>query len=126
MLIGRVAHEFLLLFLGQFLTRRLLLCLLSLFGLIEDIGIVVTIIVGVFGLLQSVLGRAARWAPETGAFHAGAAHMQQAAEPRWDLSVLSSLCSAAWWEFSSVSTEQFIFNHELETSGPQCLKLCSV
>jgi hypothetical protein len=60
MLIGRVAHEFLLLFLGQFLTRRLLLCLLSLFGLIEDIGIVVTIIVGVFGLLQSVLGRAAR------------------------------------------------------------------
>jgi hypothetical protein len=52
--------DFFFLFLGQFLTRRLLLCPLSLFGLIEDIGIAVTIIVGVFGLLQSVLGRAAR------------------------------------------------------------------
>jgi hypothetical protein len=27
---------------------------------------------------------------------------------------------------SSVLTEQFIFNHELETSGPQCLEDCSV
>jgi hypothetical protein len=82
MLIGRAADGFFLLFLGQFLTRGLFLCPLFLFGLLEDIAIPVTIIIGVFGLLQSVLGRAARRAPEAGAFHAGAAHMQQAAEPR--------------------------------------------
>ena len=36
----------------------------------------------VWFLVQSVLGRAAGRTPEAGAFHAGAAHMQQAAEPR--------------------------------------------
>lgn len=33
-------------------------------------------------LVQSVPGRAARRTPQTGALHAGAARMQQAAEPR--------------------------------------------
>jgi hypothetical protein len=60
-------------------------------------------LIGLSGFSQPVLGGAARWTPEAGAVHAGAAHMQQAAEPRW---VRSSLWSPprrflqARWEVS--------------------------
>jgi hypothetical protein len=47
--------------------------------LIDDNVIALIIVIG---FLQSVLGRVARQTPEVGAFDAGAAHMQQAAEPR--------------------------------------------
>jgi len=61
---------------------RLLLCPLFLFGLIDDIVMALTIIIGSFGFLQSVLSRVARRAPEAGAFHAGVAYMQQVVESR--------------------------------------------
>jgi len=82
MLIGRAAHGFLLFFIRQLLMPRLLLCPLFLFGLIGDIVMALTIIIGSFGFLQSVLSRVARRAPEAGAFHAGVAYMQQVVESR--------------------------------------------
>jgi hypothetical protein len=32
----------------------------------------------------------------------------------------------SWMTFDPISTEQFIFNHELGTIGPQCMEECSV
>jgi hypothetical protein len=85
-----------------------------------------TIIIGSFGFLQSVLSWVARRTPEAGAFHAGVAYMQQVVESRWDplISALSFL--ALWWEFSLVMSELFIYNHELGTSVPNALDEYSV